>query len=196
MSNQISDVTICATALLELGLRPINDFGEDNEAARLCSSLYPTVRDEALREHTWNFAKKRAKVGPDRDKPAFGYANQFTLPGDYIRLISVNDAPFVSGVGLPPGYSLESGKILSDHKILDVRYVYANYEPLTWDASFVRLVICAMKRYLAFPLLRSDAAAQREAQSWAIALKQAKTINGVEIPPQEIAGETFLASRY
>lgn len=196
MQNSISDVAICATALLELGARPINDFDEESENARLCSNLYPWVRDEMLREHPWNFAKRRVLISRDKESPQFGYANQFTLPSDFIRLIEVNDTPFITGIGWPPGYQLENGKILSNETQLRLRYVYANYVPTTWDSSFNRLMIAAMKKALAYAITRDQAAAANATQEWAIALKQAKTINGVECPPQEIIGSTFLASRY
>lgn len=196
MDAKASDVALCATALLELGARPINSFDEESENARLCSNLYPWVRDEMLREHTWNFAKTRAVLSADTAAPLFGYQNQFTLPADFIRLLEVNGQSAVTGIGWPAGYQIENGKILSNDKELHLRYIYANYTVGQWDASFLRLIITAMKRALAYAVTRDPAAVSSAVNEWAVALKQAKVINGVETPPQEIMGSTFYASRF
>ena len=46
-----SSISICSNALLALGAHPINSFDENTEHARLCSNIYPTVRNDLLRKH-------------------------------------------------------------------------------------------------------------------------------------------------
>lgn len=46
-----SSITICSNALLALGARSINSFDENTDHARLCSNIYPTVRNDLLRKH-------------------------------------------------------------------------------------------------------------------------------------------------
>jgi hypothetical protein len=41
-----SSISICSNALLALGAHPINSFDEATEHARLCSNIYPTVRND------------------------------------------------------------------------------------------------------------------------------------------------------
>lgn len=196
MDNTATDISICTTALLELGSRPINSFVEDNEPARLCSNLYPYVRDEMLRQHPWNFAKKRRLLGPDNASPAFGYTNQFTIPSDFIRLLEVNEQTLLDGVSWPVGYAYENGKILANVNQLRMRYIYANHIPGTWDSSFIRLMVCAMKKALAYAITRDQAAVSAAMQEWALALQTAKTVNGIEIPAQTLAGDAFMGARF
>lgn len=196
MNITISDILICSTALLELGSRPINSFDEDTEGARLCANLYIPVRDEMLRQHPWNFAKKRVRLVPIQDKPAFDFANAFELPADFIRMIEVNGLREISGVGFPPGYALEDGKVLADVDAINLRYVYRNANPASWDSAFVRLMILAMKKTLAYAITRDGPAVANANQEWLLALRIAKQTNGLEIPPQQIDGNSFMESRF
>src|SRR5262245_34886808 len=87
-----SVVNICSNALLSLGAQPINDLAEDSDRARLAANLWEPVRDYVLRRHTWNCAVKRVALAPDVAAPAFDYAFQFTLPPDFMRLLSVGES--------------------------------------------------------------------------------------------------------
>lgn len=195
MNVNISDISICSTALLALGERPINSFVENNTPARLCSNMYGSVRDNMLRQHVWNFAKTRVRLSPDADAPAFGYSYQFTLPGDFIRLIEVNGQQAV-GSSWPAGYSIEGTKVLTNYSSLELRYIYRNDAPQTWDAAFIEVVMLAMKKALAYPITRDVSVRAASEQEWAIALKLAKTINGMELPPVEIENNAFMEARY
>ena len=196
MNVTINDVLICSTALLELGSRPINSFDEDNEGARLCANMYGSVRDEMLRQHPWNFAKKRVTIAPLTTPPAFGYAHAYQLPSDFIRMIEINGLHEASGVGFPPGYTIENGKILTNASRINLRYIFRNDQPNQWDAAFVRLMVTAMRKALAYAITRDTPTAARADQDWAMALKLAKTTNGMEIPPQQITGDSFIEARY
>ena len=52
---------ICNSALVALGASEITFLTDDNERARLCNRLWPTVRDMVLRAHVWNCALKRVQ---------------------------------------------------------------------------------------------------------------------------------------
>src|SRR3546814_17689916 len=90
-----TEVSICSNALLRLGADPINSFDEaDNfgsniERARLCANLWPNVRRQVIRSHPWNCATKRVVLSPDAAAPAFGYANRFQMPGEWLRTLAV-----------------------------------------------------------------------------------------------------------
>lgn len=196
MNVAISDVLICSMALLELGSRPINSFDEDTEPARICSNVYQNVRDEMLRQHPWNFAKKRALVSPMKTPPEFDFAYQFQVPPDFIRAIEVNGLRSETGVGLPPGYAFENGMILADVNLIRLRYIFRNDQPQEWDSAFIRLMVAAMKRSIAYAITRDQGAVATATQEWALALRAAKQTNGMELPPQQIDGNAFIEARY
>ncbi len=89
-----TEVSICSNALRRLGDDPITSLTDDTERARLCNSFYPDARDAVLRLHTWNFAATRASLAKLATAPAYGYANQFSLPSDCLRVLSMEEPHF------------------------------------------------------------------------------------------------------
>lgn len=60
-----SDVAICNSALIKLGVAEITSLSQNVKRAQLCDEQYPKVRDELLRNHVWNFAIKRKVLALD-----------------------------------------------------------------------------------------------------------------------------------
>src|SRR3989304_5589076 len=123
-------------ALTQLGEDPIGDFTEESKPGRFALSHYANVRDEVLRAHNWNSAMKRAALALDLVAPAWGYARQFVLPSDFIKL-SFTDTP-------RERYRIEGLRILPDQKTLSIIYVYrltnvAQMDPLLQDAIATKL---------------------------------------------------------
>ncbi|MDS6632227.1 hypothetical protein QYS46_21915 [Klebsiella michiganensis] len=129
-----SSISICSNALLALGAHPINSFDEATEHARLCSNIYPTVRNDLLRKHPWNCAVKRVVLSPSSTAPAFGFGYQFPLPGDLIRILSVGRE--YEDIG----YRVEGNRLLANQNVIYLRYLFRNEDESTWDSSLVNLV--------------------------------------------------------
>lgn len=53
---------IANRALLRLGAKTINSFDEDSDRARACAAEVDECRQETLRAHPWNFARKRTRL--------------------------------------------------------------------------------------------------------------------------------------
>lgn len=188
MSTLNSAVSICSNALLMLGAQTISDFTESTDRARLCSNLFPSVRDKLLREHNWNCAVKRVLLAPDIDKPPFGYANSFTLPADCIRILTVNEDYY-------PDYAIEGKKILSNDNNVQLKYIFQNEDVTTYDSSLIDLLELAMASKLAYAITQSTSLAQFRLQEYEMALKTAKAIDGQENPPETLGTSLLLDSR-
>lgn len=185
-------VSICANALLMLGQRPISSFdeAEENDQALLASNLWPTVRDYVLRSHPWNCAIKRVSLAADVTAPAFDYTYQFTLPGDYLRALSVGQEG--SGVA----YKIEGGKLLSDEAPAQLRYIFRNETPATYDGMLVMALTAAMRCAFAYPTTQSTSL---EAQIDAVLrpmLQQARSVDGQEDTPEFFEDSPLLRARY
>lgn len=179
-------VSICSNALLMLGAQTINDLNENNDRARLCSNLYEVVRDDMLRSHPWNCAIKRIQLAPDATPPAFGYSARFTLPGDWLRTLSVD------GVS---DYQVESRGILCNANALNLRYVYRNTIESTWDASLVKIVTLAMAARIAYAITQSTSMEQSRMQELDYELRKARAVDGQEDPPETFGDFPLLAGR-
>lgn len=170
-----SEVQICSNALLLLGASTISSFSEDNDRARLCSNLWPMVRDATLRSHPWNCAMKRVALAPDAVGPDFDWAYQFTLPGDWLRVWSVGrdeDSPIE--------FMVENGKVLMDEAICYLRYIQALADVSRYDSMLVSALTMAMEAALAYPITKSKSQQDSSTQRYINALKMARTVDGQE----------------
>lgn len=188
--SMATGVSICSNALLMLGAQTINDFNEPLDRAKLASNLYPTIRDDLLRTHPWNCTIKRVLLAPDATPPAFGYANQFELPADFLRVLEVGQA------GIQIDYLVEGRSILADATSVQLRYVYLNEVENTWDANLVALLTLGMAAAMAYPITQSAALQASFEQKLAMAKKVARAVDGQEDPPQTLGDERLYAARF
>ncbi|MBD9459118.1 hypothetical protein IB241_15655 [Pseudomonas sp. PDM05] len=185
-------VSICSNALLMLGSQTINDFADQTnlDRAKLCSNLYPTVRDDLLRSHPWNCCIKRVVLAPDAEAPAFGYSHAFELPADFSRVLEVGTS------GQQIDYLVEGRTIQASTTVLELRYVFRNEVESTWDAHLVALATQAMCAALAYPVTQSSAKQAGEEQKLELMLRRARSVDGQEDPPQTMGDERLYAARF
>lgn len=167
-------VSICSNALLMLGDNPISSFDESNDRARLASNLWPTARDYVLRSHPWNCATKRVVLSPETTTPAFDWTQQFLLPGDCLRVLSVGLD------GERPSYKVEGGKILMDDTICRLRYIWRNETPASWDSMLVWGMTVSMRAIFAYGIAQSATLEQVIDQALREVLRKARATDGQE----------------
>lgn len=196
-----SDVEIANAALIKVGDDRITSFDDPSKAARLIKARYAMIREAELRSHDWSFAMKRAKLPALVAAPSWGFARQFQLPTDFLRLNRIN------GTWLPLGlndyktdeeqmYAIEAGKILTDLSApLEIRYVYKVEDPAQFDAMFVEAFACRLAMELAEPLTQSNSKRQLAADAYSDAIAAAKRANAIEKPPVDIPDDTWVLSR-
>lgn len=188
--SMATGVSICSNALLMLGGQTINDFSDPVDRAKIAANLYPIIRDDLLRTHPWNCTIKRVLLAPDATPPAFGYANQFELPADFLRVLEVGQA------GQQIDYLVEGRSILADATSVELRYVYLNEVENTWDANLVTLLTLAMAAAMAYPITQSTSVRDSLRQELEYAKKVARAVDGQEDPPQTLGDERLYAARF
>ncbi|MDX1497047.1 MAG: hypothetical protein R3352_05800 [Salinisphaeraceae bacterium] len=191
-----SAISICSNALLMLGEEPISSFTDDAspnnlDTARLCSNLWPSVRDFTLRSHTWNCATKRVVLSPESTAPAFGFTHKFALPGDWLRNIEINNTQSQT-----VDHVVESGKLLMDGSTCRLRYVWRNEDPGSWDPMLVHACELAMAAKLAYPITSSTSKHQLQIQLFDQALRQARAVDGQDESPAQLGNFSLLEARY
>lgn len=189
MSNS-SEVTVCSNALARLGAAPISSFDDEGKFASICADLWPQVRNALLRAHSWNCCVRRTRLVPLVDKPAFDYAYQFDLPGDWLRTIQVG----LRGQALD--YQQEGRRILANVNSLPLVYVWQNEEVQTWDDMLVELATIQMQAVLAYPVTASTTLQQAREAVAEMALKRAKAADGQDNPPEEFPDSPLQRARF
>lgn len=193
MSN--SKTSICSNASLMLGGNAINDVDNDTTArARLASNLFPTISRYVLAQHPWACCRTRTTLNPDSTTPAFDWNYQYTLPGDFQRIIGVGQ----EGMEVP--YVIESDengarKLLCDDAPLYLRYSRANDNVGSWDDLLVTAVTMAMRQVMAYPLTQSASLEQLIDQAIEPILMRARSIDAQNQPPEVLGDYRLLSAR-
>lgn len=184
-----SAVGICSNALLQLGDEPIASFTENTKRARLCSNLWPQVRDDILRKHPWRCAQKRVLLAPEATAPAFDWAYSFLLPGDWIRTVQVGERCERLD------FETEGNRILANVAQLSLVYTAQVTDPTQWDDALADAACAEMVARLAYPITQSASLAELKRREASLALKVAKALSGQDNPPEDWADSPFIDVR-
>tara|TARA_R110000751_G_scaffold47018_1_gene105422 strand:- start:2005 stop:2499 length:495 start_codon:yes stop_codon:yes gene_type:complete len=164
-------------------------LSEDSKQARACQSAYPLVRDEVLRAHPWNSAIARASLAKLSDAPSFGYAAQYQLPADCLRVVEVYDIPWP--------WVVEGRRLLTDGgSPLDIRYVRREEDVNQWDALLVNAVAARLAMELCEELTQSNTKRQIATQEYEGFLSRARGADGQESSPMPFEEDSWINARY
>lgn len=182
-------VTICSAALVQNGEEPIDNFDDDNTRTRIVATLFEQKRDKVLRAHPWNCAEKYVILSPDATEPPFDWGYQFTLPTDWLRTRAVGLK------GCPDDFRLVGRKIYMDKNACYLRYTFRNENVSSWDALLVEAMTQVMSVALTFPIVRSAAKEELELKVLQGVLREARSADGQENPPEDLGDSPLLQHR-
>ena len=183
-----SVVQIVNNALVKLGANAILSLTEDSEAARAANLIYEQIRDAVLRDHVWNFAKKRIELAKDSDTPAFEFSFQYTLPSDCLRVLQMEDLDMI--------YKIESGKLLTDESPAKILYVSRVEDVNLFDSMFVEALSARISAESAVTLAESNSLYQNMMEMYQRKILDARSMDAQESGGQdEIVADTWLGSR-
>lgn len=184
-----SEASICSQALLLLGDRPIANLADEGDRAILCNQLWADTRDWVIRMHPWNSCIKRLTLSPLAAAPAFEWGYQFQLPADCLRVLSVGqEGEFIR-------YKLEGRNILVNDSVVELRYLFRNEDPGTYDPGLIEVFARAMAAKLAYPITKSTSAQEAMESLLSACLKRAKAVDGQEDVPDDSASAPLIAVR-
>mgnify|MGYP003631327884 CR=1 FL=1 len=183
-----SVVQIVNNALVKVGANAILSLTEDSEAARAANLIYEQIRDAVLRDHVWNFAKKRIELAQDSDTPAFEFAFQYTLPSECLRVLRMEDLDMI--------YKIENGKLLTDENPAKILFIYRVEDVNLFDSMFVEALSARLSAELAVTLAESNTLYQNMMEMYQRKILDARSMDAQESGGQdEIVADTWLGSR-
>jgi hypothetical protein len=196
-----SAIEIANRALTKLGETRILAFTDDTKQARDVNSLFAIVRDAELRSSRWRFALARAQLPALATAPAFGFARQFQLPNDCLKVLEVGT--FYPGVDTSDyiqtdnsEYAVEGNAVLTNLEApLNLRYVKQVTDPTLFDSLFVEAFACRLAAELAETLTESGSKKEMAWREYDRAKSEAIRANSIERPPHKVADDTWVVSR-
>lgn len=196
-----SQVEIANRALTKLGEQRITSLSDDVEAARVVDSLWDIVRDAELRERNWNFSMTRASLAALVSTPDWGFAYQYQLPSDCLRVVQVDEyfpGPSMSDYrnSSEAIWQIEGGKILTDIGApLPIRYVARIEDTGAWDALFVEAFACRLAAECCERLTQSNTKRQLAWDEHHRAIMAAARADAIENPSEPLPDDAWLLSR-
>lgn len=181
-----SQIDICNLALVLVGEETLATLDE-SKSGRLLNRLWDITRDDVLRDHPWNFAKKRTTLAQLADAPEWGYAYQYQLPVDCLRVIGLN--------GRETDYRVEGGTIQTNEATCYLEYVARIEDPTLYDSRFVDALAAKLAARIAYPLSGSAAMAEKMAAVYEKALAGATGIDSQEDPPSVVYSKNWEDAR-
>ena len=196
-----SVVDICNEAMDLLGAATITALTENSKEARLCNRRFETVRDSVLRSHPWNVAITRASLAKDSETPAFGFANQFTLPTDpyCLRVLSFwnsnidsDVAPYDSEVM----FKIEGRKVLSNEGTCKITYLARITDTETYNSLLSSTIAHKLAAETAYAITGSTTVSQSMQQLYELRMREARSIDAMEGVPDKMIADDFVNIRF
>ena len=189
-----TEVSICSNALRRLGDDPITSLTDDTERARLCNSFYEDSRDAVLRSHPWNFAITRASLAKLSTAPAYGFANQFSLPTNpyCLRVLGMEYEDYIFKI---ENVATHGRVLLTDEATANILYVARITDTNLFDAMFVDVLTQKLAVDLAYPVTNSTTLQTQMQKVFEKKLSEARSIAGQEGFQDDLVSDTFIDFR-
>lgn len=188
-----SIVGIANSALIKLGASTITALPDGSKNSILAAEQYDKTRRQLLREHPWNCAIGRAKLGQLSDAPAFEFDHAYQLPTDWLRTLNVSDN--TGGLG-EPEYHIEGNTIVSSADDIYLKYVKDLSDPNVMDASFREALAFALAADLCIALTASNTLKEQMDKGKTDALLSARSIDSIEDWPEQEEESSWTTCRY
>ena len=191
-----SVVQICNSALNQLGASSITALTENSKNARICNERYETVRDAVYRSHPWNCLVKRVQLAQDSDTPAWGFAYQYTLPSDCLRVLQIKD--------YNSDYKIEGRKLLIGESEVYLIYLAMESDVNQLDVLLRETISACLAQDIAYAITSNLQVAKLMAEKYQAKLSEARHTDASEgyntdpnlAPTDQIITEDFINSRY
>lgn len=156
-----SSIDICSKALVALGDVPISSFTEETDAARVCATVYPIIRDEIISLHDWRVMTHKTQLTRDSVDPITEWNYSYVIPsislsGGIVALFDTN----AKGAKPTADFEIFGRRVYTDHEQVWADLVVQKPEA-EWPAWFVGLMWRAVAAEIALTVTDSQSAADR-----------------------------------
>lgn len=187
-------------ALAELGEERLVSINDTSVRAQGIRDTYDEVRQVCLRKYPYNFATRRAILGPDGTTPAFKWTYRFALPaatnndGGWLRTIAV----YLDGDERQRAdYEEAEGKfLLANVDTLYFSYIVDVADLNRWDVLARQVFIYMLAARLAITLTNSAQLSQGMMVKADAAYKEAASVDSQDSAPHIISAGSWELARF
>ena len=139
---------------------------------------------------------KRQQLAADTDTPAWGFTQQYTIPADCLRILTILD--------YDSDYKIEGRKILTDNSTMKILYISRVEDPNEYDELLRETLSAALAADIAYAVTSSNPTATNMYRLFQDKLKEARFVDSTEgqnLSPDKgmadvIGADTFINSRF
>ena len=179
-----SKVSISNLALTILGADRITSLEDNAENAKRLTAIFDDALKDVLRAHPWNFALARATLAQLATTPLFEYDYEFQLPGDCLRVLSVND-----GTNIITDFKVEGRKLLCDDTTIKIKYIANITDPNQYTSQFIYVLASRLAAEIAYAVTNNKATAEQMFELYLSRLQTAKETDAQESSSVEVLDE-------
>ncbi len=197
MAAPNSKVKICNLSMdhLKQSAVVVNIDTPEGHEEEVCSRWYDATRRKLLRGHPWLFAKTRKVLSRNATAPAFGYADAYDLPNDFLNLRFIgNDA--ISSYNWE--YDIEGRQILIDNggaATLNIGYTRDEEDVTKFDAIFVTVFALELAKKISYKFTLKPSVLAMISNELKEEKIEAKAINGQDRPPKRVQRSKWITAR-
>ncbi len=187
----MSEVSICNQALSWLATGPILALSDNTTNAILCNANYIPARDSTLESAAWTFATERFKLIPVLTVPVYGYANQFLIPSNVLRVIECReDTVRPNGVS-NIDWRREGKYIVSDAGVIYAKCIIQVDDTNLMSTLFTQALASRLAAMLAPAITESKGHADRMWNLYENYMSKAMPIDGSQGKSDRIRGRSL-----
>ena len=183
----VSEVQICNMALTKIGVDRIISLDDAVKQAELCKESYPVIRDEFLGSHPWNFAITRTSLAAESTAPSWGFARQFPLPTDCLRVLEVYT---------DLDWHREGNKLLCDETVLYIKYIKKETDVSKYNPTFSEALSCHLAAHLCYSLVQSTTLRDQLLNEAKSKSQTARSFDAQEGTTQKVRADYWSSKRF
>lgn len=183
-----SVVSICNRALQIIGADDrIISITEDSRLARACNSCYDITRDTEQQKYFWRFCEKRVILAPDTDAPAFGFAKQYTIPSDCLRVMKQQE--------YGNDWVISGTKIMTDRDptSIQLRYIARVEDPALFPPLFAEALAARIGMNIAEQITNSSTKFEMAASIYKETVSEARRADAFWSPQRKPIDDPWVA---
>lgn len=186
----LSDVALCARALIRIGAAPITSFSDGSAESEIAGALFPQIRDSLLSAYPWSFASGQVALAQLEDAPLADYAYAYALPNDFLRALSAGSGS--RGRGL--NYRISGNALHTNASAVVLSYVFRAEEE-AFPPYFDQVLITRLAAEFCIPVTESTSRAESFYALYEREFQRARQIDSQQDTPGKIEDFTLITVR-
>ena len=181
----ISALSLCSNALTLLGANSIASFIEGSAESEVAALLYETTYHAMLTETQWHFATRTASLARHTETPDNNFKYKYQLPIDCLYVAKASSKR----------YEIYERDLYSDHKEVDIEYVYPVDEN-NLPAYFAKALEYNLAAQFAIPITENTTKAEFFANMYQVVIRKARYADASQRPNIPIQDSPYIHARF